>query len=1112
MSNRIEFVDKVNTPTSVKKTAKGLLTLARKNKSGYEVIMGLCIPYYDFDYGYNNVNDQLSNEAIDREKSLSAVRHVFPAGDISLFSSNGYSSTKNKYKNSYHILVRGVGYANCGRALPQVEHCDPNVYAGVEKRQLFRLPYLSKEGEDRPLVCDIELKDITPEIYQRWFVSNVEGEQLKWTYTEEVAHNLQYDCEYADKIAEVFPDIVKYKEYYRTLEDNCTLFINYKDIVKSECPICKRTHDDNQFYGFLSEDKRLFYKCKKSNKSVFVHNYGDGIIDTPTFDITGLPNFKKAVHGLAHKRLEENLTTVIQAIGSVSRIIDKNLLSLAVKFSKKTIKPKKIKEIYNDTNHKITHKTIYGFLKVDNIDLFNELKTVKYVKPTISELIEQGKQSAQPDIIPKDAHMFDSKYCSDYDTLLKSEHNIIGVRSEKGTGKSIMASKSIKNCTPDDKVLIVSFRISLAETSRAVYKSDTMKCYRDTTTPITDNHVILQLDSFHRLRWKGAIKKVVFDEFTQIRRHLTCSTYINNRNAKRNFAMFKYVVKNAEHLLLMDADLTREDISFIKRIRNSPDDTSALFVNTYKNLDERKMEITSNIINIIDKIKHDVSNKDRCVLVSNGATNKLQVIQRMIGGNSLLITRDTLDNPNVIEALANPNTEFGKYTCVIMSPTVQSGLSYDVKDSIHNVYGLFNNFTGTSTDACQMLHRVRHPTGKYIICLKTNNHKMKYISKYALVKHIQKNRIEYQNIENITEYEISTQGENEFVHNDWFNLYLENKVATDTDLMHFDKNFINLNINAGLDLSTYESNTNKDILEQLKGTYKLVKSCIENERITEIAEHVMICDGEIKKIQEKLENCQSITKHESLSLKKHKLFNVYGINKELEFDKLWYIIYEQESTIKHYFNQSYLHTHNNFTDSIASLKKREVSKQLSMRRDAEDDDTVVAMKLVNMTFRYNAYAIIVKVLMMLGINSFYEDVVINGNEIKDMLVNIHRELCTINDLGALFNKPTKLIQKMYNLKSKDTRFSKAMLEFINGYLKCEFNVSIKKVGKHDNNYTLFNHYEDNFVCIHKTYTTEPPCSRPRLAHWEIKEVDNDDEERVNPEEQLLELSRKFDSI
>ena len=168
--------------------------VANANKrSGYEVLRGKCIPYYDVDKLYGDGEDakskQEKNIVRDYTDSLAAVRKMFPDGVIYSFAACGYAAAKKQYKNSFHFRVRGAGYYPCGLDLPRVEGADTLVYRGVGLQQKFRLPFCDKDLDGRFLhrcevvsgkfvvyktmkACAEKLK----EDFASYLVSNITGE------------------------------------------------------------------------------------------------------------------------------------------------------------------------------------------------------------------------------------------------------------------------------------------------------------------------------------------------------------------------------------------------------------------------------------------------------------------------------------------------------------------------------------------------------------------------------------------------------------------------------------------------------------------------------------------------------------------------------------------------------------------------------------------------------------------------------------------------------------------------------------------------------------------------------------------------------------------------
>ena len=143
-----------------------------------------------------------------------------------------------------------------------------------------------------------------------------------------------------------------------------------------------------------------------------------------------------------------------------------------------------------------------------------------------------------------------------------------------------------------------------------------------------------------------------------------------------------------------------------------------VITNTYIS-DKRTINMVSKL-KVIESAQDDYRNKRKFAIAHNGSTVKQEALKRQILLNTsnddiLLINSETMSDDNVKEALKNPNFNFAKYAGIIYSPSVQSGLSYDVKDTIHSIYGIFGNCSNSSNDICQMLHRSRHPISNEVM-------------------------------------------------------------------------------------------------------------------------------------------------------------------------------------------------------------------------------------------------------------------------------------------------------------------------------------------------------------------------------------------------------------
>jgi hypothetical protein len=163
------------TSNSIKLNFEKLVKFVYEEKQGYEVLLGKCIPYYDYEKFYDSKEDQEENNDIDynlaRETIMDAYEKTYPNIVIYSFDSSGLD-LKGRWKNSFHFRLRKCGYLNQGSDCLLLIGFDKNVYKATGKRQLIRLPLCSKEDEDRPL----SVRDSDKTYNEDWLISYTDTE------------------------------------------------------------------------------------------------------------------------------------------------------------------------------------------------------------------------------------------------------------------------------------------------------------------------------------------------------------------------------------------------------------------------------------------------------------------------------------------------------------------------------------------------------------------------------------------------------------------------------------------------------------------------------------------------------------------------------------------------------------------------------------------------------------------------------------------------------------------------------------------------------------------------------------------------------------------------
>jgi len=149
---------------------------------------------------------------------------------------------------------------------------------------------------------------------------------------------------------------------------------------------------------------------------------------------------------------------------------------------------------------------------------------------------------------------------------MTSTADIVAIRARMGTGKTYAAAL-MAEASPL-RLCVLSIRLSLTGAYKQLYKG--IKAYLDIEGPIKDDvgRIIIQPESLYRLKWTNREQFILYiDEASQIRRQLTGDTFRKQDTAKESFANFKWAVRYATKIIVMDANLTAADVRFFDEMR-----------------------------------------------------------------------------------------------------------------------------------------------------------------------------------------------------------------------------------------------------------------------------------------------------------------------------------------------------------------------------------------------------------------------------------------------------------------------------------------------------------------------------------------------------------------
>lgn len=1087
---------------TVKRTTKNykevpiidVLNYVKEHKQGYEGLMGAVKPYFDFDFEYADEAAREADEDLALFECVKQVKELCGDG-LSVLTANG-KKTGDKFVNSIHIIAHNAESFESGAAFKKFITTtikenktewkrlpDMSVYKAEGKRQLFRLPYASKEEENRPFILlddnlnPISIDDITNEQYMKCIIST----SAEVMGTDEQNENEHNEIGQEEQIIPAVNDIWNIIKSSGAADDCVFKDMKGSTIITtrtrpSMCDMCNRIHTkDNTTSFYISPDNTIFKYCFKAGKvSKFIGTVGDvNLSDSGHQNKTGAPD----------KKID------------YLKALDKPYKPVIISTTSKTI----------DNAHILNNKDI-----MDNIG--------------------------------------------------SSKYDIIGIKSPMGTGKSYAIknklTEMIKN-TPDISIVLGTFRQSLASKNKYDFKGLGFTHYQDKIAMIdTIRRLIIQMDSMGKMKWiKTVPALLILDEISAIRQHLTGSTFLNQDRLSDNYARFKWLIKNAKQIILMDANLSDADIKFVYEIKNSmrfdsdniiqnniPMNNTILYVNEYRSPERRQAYLSDSPHIVMNKIVQDVIDNKKCYVSSNGSIESIKALAELIRNKAALadptrilkiltIHKDSLHLEEVKAALNDPDATWGKYDAIICSPSVQSGISYDIKNTIDSVYGLFDNYTNMSSDAGQMLYRVRHPKSldMFISIQQSDRRQMKSFNRLmggvmCNIKHLfddpdcndatcLKKALGCDAVDIID-------GETMLRQNDFMILYVRNRQEKEYDRVHYVENFINILRHQGADahrMMTKEQQTEKKVeIEGTKEEVKSIRKILKTQENDTLYKTANITEDEAKTIQKKAEAYEA-TEDDRNKLTRHYILNQYKITERENITIQWFEIYNKSNVRKHFSNQREATTAETLKESIQALFIKERNRfqhERQTKREQGDSGATTDAGLILNTKR-NIRAVrwqyifnMMEILGFVEIQDVGEKVESDDMDKRCITLIEFLKGKEMHKAAMILDKDYRKLKALQELKH-DKSFTKHVLKFVNGSLNAEWGVAIRRREQREA-YYIINDYIEGGIFVNKYLdgiTIKPAFDQYTPAYGGYADDDNETQQdtELSIEDKLREL-------
>ncbi len=467
---------------------------------------------------------------------------------------------------------------------------------------------------------------------------------------------------------------------------------------------------------------------------------------------------------------------------------------------------------------------------------------------------------------------------------------VLGVLAPYGNGKTTAIKEIIKLLPIGSRVLFIIPRKSL--NTAIANDFDSIACYLDikaekntalkrelinsmSCTPQSLGALLELVDNNH-------YDLVVFDESEAIASMLVSSV---TKDKERTLLALQRAVSGSEKIVFMDANYGADSellafklsgIAKLPRLINDYKPWSKIDAEiiTGGKFGDRKAAINTRIINAIGR-------GERIAIATSSATYASDIstiIKAMHPDLVVKLATSKTDNKTLVE---NPDI-IVDIDVLIYSPSLSVGISFDVQNHFHSVYGVFSNEIGTpdQLDAMQSMCRVRHPAlNKWIIALDDEkkiytNHGHDLIPDEIATL--------YTNLHSInSQYSIGTDTPLTDTQRQLIELY-----ATIQANKRYRKNNFNnlfLNMLGAMDVNVTSTNIdNLELNESIKEQIKENKEVAKEQAITALFEAEKITHEESEQLKTLRHFGSELSPSQELSLDRHYLETSFDV----DFDKL----------------------------------------------------------------------------------------------------------------------------------------------------------------------------------------------------------------------------------
>lgn len=437
--------------------------------------------------------------------------------------------------------------------------------------------------------------------------------------------------------------------------------------------------------------------------------------------------------------------------------------------------------------------------------------------------------------------------------------------------------------------------------------------------------LIVQVESLHRLRMAARAEPVdllILDEVESILGQFNSGLH---KHFNAAFAMFRWLLGTARHVICMDANLGDRTFRTLERMR--PAHPPHFHWNRFARAADDSYEFTANQGAWLERLYAALRGGQRVVLPTNSLGEARafdEALRREFPTKQVMLYSSETAPSEKARHFADVHRYWGDLDVLIYTPTCSAGVSFELE----HFDALFAYFCDASCDVetCrQMLGRVRRlRTGEHFVCLRATGAALPATVEDIARQFRDKRAGLYRRVEDAAVlFEYGPHGEIDFYESEYYHLWIETLRVENLSRNDFARRFIDQVADTGARIAVLQPGSS-EVGAALLAVHREEKAALSSGRCETVAAAADLSPDEAHQVREALQGQQDVEPASRLAYEKYQLCEAYAWHGR-PVDAAFVAAYESRDARRVYANLCRITERETVVESLEAMRQREVA-------------------------------------------------------------------------------------------------------------------------------------------------------------------------------------------